>query len=89
MKAKVSNLCSVMERKRITNPNSQRGIKCCLNCKLEVCELETEKDKRKLPGGIIFVRTLRARQLAKGGLTPKEIAKELRVGVRTVWRYLA
>jgi len=80
-------LCSEMERKGITDPNSLEGVNCCLNCGLARCELEMV-DRRKLPGGILYIRKQQVRQLHSGGLDNRIIAEELGISIRTVQRYL-
>ena len=80
-------LCLEMEREGITDPGSQEGIACCLGCELTKCELESG-DRRKLPGGIIYIRIQQVKQLFQYGLNIEEIAKQLGISVRTVQRYL-
>ena len=79
--------CSKMVEKGVTDPDSQDGIDCCLNCELTICDLEVG-DKRKLPGGIIYIRKERARELIKNGLPLNEVAIQLGLSERTIERYL-
>ena len=87
MKIKDYPLCSKMVEKGITDPDSRDGIDCCLNCELTICELEVG-NKRRLPGGTIYVKKKRARELLKNGLSLNETAIQLGLSVRTIRRYL-
>jgi len=77
-----------MRKRGITDPDSQEGIDCCLNCRLNNCELELHIDSRKLPGGVIYNRERQTRQLYREGVNVREIAKLLGISARTVQRYL-
>lgn len=74
-----------MERKGITNPDSQDVVDLCLNCPYDKCELDN----------IIYPRTRkksygieRAKKLKDLGFTIKEIAIRMDRSIRTIERYL-
>ena len=77
-------LCSEMARKRITEPDSQEGIDCCLDCQLDICELDG--DKRHVPK--TYIKKLRVKQLYGDGLTKQQIAERLGTSLQTVYRHL-
>ena len=76
-------ICSIMKEKGCTNPESPESIKLCLNCPLDICDLDTPQSMNKT-----MQRRYRAKVLWESGLSIEEIAIRLNRAVRTVRGWL-
>ena len=80
------NICRIMQEKGITDPDSEDGIQCCLDCPEPECLLGMDQSRgRRVSSG---KKALMAIRLHKSGLSVAEIAKIMHKSIRQIQRYL-
>ena len=80
------DICRIMQEKGITDPDSEDGIQCCLDCPEPECLLGMDQSRgRRVSSG---KKALMAIRLHKSGLSVAEIAKIMRKSIRQIQRYL-
>jgi len=80
------NICRIMQEKGITDPDSEDGIQCCLDCPEPKCLLGMDQSRgRRVSSG---KKALMAIRLHKSGLSVAEIAKIMHKSIRQIQRYL-
>lgn len=70
--------CPLLAEAGIDRSNSKKGTTICLNCPFPICVYDGGKE----------VRQAIARQLAKEGVKPKEIARRMGLSLTTAYQYL-
>ncbi len=80
--------CEAMEKKGITNPNSQEGIDFCTDCcPYDKC-IVMESDNRKFDKIVRLSKKERAIDMRKRGCTIRYISKQLGISICTTYKYL-
>ena len=87
LRYKLAMRAGIQDRGCLEASKALGGQSRCVECPFEACLYENSKDGHPKMRGTME-RQIRAKELRDMGKTPLEIAGEIGVHPRTIWRYL-